>query len=100
MRPNLVLYLVPMAAPNIKPITYMKTRAAELVSSVNDTGNPVVITQNGEARAVVLDLRSYQRLQDALLMLKMIAQSNEDFRKGRWKTHQRVTAEMETRFRR
>ena len=47
-------------ATDIRPITYMKTRAAELVDSVADSGRTVVITQNGRARAVVVGAETYQ----------------------------------------
>ena len=68
---------------DIKPITYMKTRAAELLRRVDETRRPVVITQNGEAKGVVLDVASYEELRDATLMLKLVAQGDEDIRQGR-----------------
>ena len=68
---------------DIKPITYMKTRAAELLRTVGETRRPVVITQNGEAKGVVLDVTSYEELRDATMMLKLIAQGEEDVRRGR-----------------
>ena len=77
---------------DVKPITYMKTHAAELVAGVNENRNPVLITQSGKPRAVVMDVRSYERIQDALVLLKLISQSEEDIRKGRWVSQ----AEMET----
>lgn len=83
-----------MKPSDVKPITYMKTHAAELVSKVNEDRNPVVITQSGEPRAVVMDVRSYERMQDALVLLKLMSQSEEDIRKGRWVSQE----EMETEF--
>jgi prevent-host-death family protein len=83
-----------MRPSDVKPITYMKTHAAELVSKVNEDRNPVVITQSGEPRAVVMDVRSYERMQDALVLLKLMSQSEEDIRKGRWVSQE----EMETEF--
>ena len=59
---------------DIKPITYLKTRAAELINTISTRRSPVVITQNGEAKAVVQDIRSYERDRSALLMLKLLAQ--------------------------
>jgi PHD/YefM family antitoxin component YafN of YafNO toxin-antitoxin module len=49
-----------------------------------------VITQNGEPRAIVMDVASYQRLQDALILLKLIAQSEEALKRGRWSTHSQL----------
>jgi prevent-host-death family protein len=84
-----------MRAAAVKPITYMKTHSAELVAEVNKRRGPVVITQNGAPRAVLMDVDSYQRVQDALILLKLISQSEEDFKKGRWMTQ----AQMERKLR-
>ena len=59
-----------MKASNVKPITYMKTHSAELIKAVNENRSPVVITQNGHARAVVMDAASYEQMQDALILLR------------------------------
>jgi prevent-host-death family protein len=59
-----VLLYGPLKASQIKPITYMKTHSTELVRVVNETRSPVVITQNGLPRAVVMDAVSYEQMQD------------------------------------
>jgi prevent-host-death family protein len=59
-----VLLYGPLKASQIKPITYMKTHFTELVRVVNETRSPVVITQNGLPRAVVMDAVSYEQMQD------------------------------------
>lgn len=87
-----------MKASNIKPITYMKTHSAELVNAVNENRSPVVITQNGQARAVVMDAASYDQMQDALTLLKILSQSDAGYRKGHWKSQEDVEAEFEKRF--
>jgi prevent-host-death family protein len=87
-----------MKASNIKPITYMKTHAAELIRDVNETRSPIVITQNGEARAVVLDAASYDQMRDALILLKILSQSDAEYQKGNWKSQEEVEAELEKRF--
>jgi prevent-host-death family protein len=87
-----------MRASDIKPITYMKTHSAELVAAVNEKQSPVVITQNGEPRAVVMDVASYERMQETLALLKLIAQSEEARRKKRWLTQEQMEAEMHKRF--
>jgi prevent-host-death family protein len=73
-----------MRASDLKPITYMKTHSAELIDAVNEKRSPIVITQNGAPRAVMMDVESYERLQGTLTLLKLISQSGEDFRRGRW----------------
>ncbi len=81
-------------AEDIKPVTYMKTRAAELLRTVDETRRPVVITQNGEPKGVLLDVTSYQELRDATLMLKLIAQGEEDIRQGRTQPQAEVFAQL------
>lgn len=81
-------------AEDIKPITYMKTRAADLLRTVDETRRPVVITQNGEPKGVVLDVASYQELRDATMMLKLIAQGEADLQAGRVHRQADVFAEL------
>ena len=87
-----------MRASDVKPITYMKTHSAELIEAVNKKRSPVVITQNGAPRAVLMDVDSYERLQDTLILLKMISQSEEDFRKGRWISQTQMEREIRKRL--
>jgi len=87
-----------MRASDVKPITYMKTHSAELVADVNKRRSPVVITQYGEPRAVVVDIETYERTQDALMLLKLIAQSEEDLRKGKWLSQSQMEAELRKRL--
>ncbi|HLL00783.1 MAG TPA: type II toxin-antitoxin system Phd/YefM family antitoxin [Myxococcaceae bacterium] len=68
---------------DIKPVTYMKTRAAELLREVKRSRRPVVITQHGEAQAVVLDVATYEALRDATLLLQLTAQGEADVQAGR-----------------
>ncbi len=70
-------------AEDIKPITYMKTRSSELIKTVGENKRPIIITQNGEARAVLIDIDSYEKQKEALLLLKIIAQGEEDIKAGR-----------------
>jgi len=67
---------------DIKPSTYLKTNSAALIEGVNKKGRPVIITQNGEARAVVQDLRQYQEQKNALLLLKMVAIGESQIKHG------------------
>lgn len=67
---------------DIKPVTYMKTRSAELIKAVTSKGTPVIITQNGEAKVVVQDIRSFERDREALLLLKLLSQGVAQADKG------------------
>ena len=73
-----------MKAGNIRPITDLKNRTKELVREVSEGGQPIVITQNGKPKVVVMDVEQHDRLQDTLAMLKILAQSQESLtRTGR-----------------
>lgn len=67
---------------DIKPVSYLKLRPAELLQQVNETHRPIVITQNGEPRGVLQDAESYECMRNALSLLKLLAQSEEDIRRG------------------
>ena len=66
----------------VKPISYLKAHAAELIRDAAHTGNAVVITQNGEATAVLQDLQSYEETQESLALLKILAQSRHSAESG------------------
>jgi len=74
---------------DIKPISYLKAKTADVIKSVNDTQRTIFITQNGEAKAVVQDIRSYENTQNTLNLLKLIIQSENDI------TEDKVTAQDE-----
>ena len=65
---------------DIRPVTYLKSRAADLLIQLNKTHRPVVITQNGEAKAVIQDPESYERTKAAVAFLKLLVQGEEDIR--------------------
>ena len=57
----------------IKPISYLKASTADAVRAVTESGNPLFITQNGEAKIVVQDIRSYEQAQETMALLKILA---------------------------
>lgn len=67
----------------IKPISYVKAHMAQVIRDVAETGNPLVITQDGEAKAVLMDVREYDALQASLAMLKMLAVSAQEIQEGK-----------------
>jgi len=67
----------------IKPISYLKSKTADVINSVNETRQPIIITQNGEAKAIIQDIKSYENLRNSLSLLKLIIQSEEDIRNNR-----------------
>jgi prevent-host-death family protein len=68
---------------DIRPVTYLKSKAADLLDQLNKTHRPVVITQNGEARAVIQDPESYERTKAAVGLMKLLVQGEEAVRLGK-----------------
>ncbi len=67
----------------VKPISYLKANAAEVLSQLTELREPMVITQNGEARAVIQDVASYEETQELLALLKLLALGNQEVEDGR-----------------
>lgn len=67
---------------DIKPITYLKSRAADVLKHINETHRPMIITQNGEAKAVIQDPKSYEDMRNALSLLKLLSFAEEDIKNG------------------
>ena len=66
-------------------ISYIKTNAADMMNFVNDRKEPLVITQNGESRAVLIDVESYQEMKNAFNLLKIIQFSEQNMKSGKYK---------------
>ena len=66
----------------IKPISYLKAHAAEVVRTLGDRQEPLIITQNGEAKVVVQDIDSYERMQETVALLKILALGNRQIEAG------------------
>jgi prevent-host-death family protein len=80
---------------DIKPVTYLKARAADLLNQINETRRPVIITQNGEPRAVLQDPLSYENMRNAIGILKLVSEGETDIREGRSKPQDEVFDEIE-----
>ncbi|MEZ5499098.1 MAG: type II toxin-antitoxin system Phd/YefM family antitoxin [Steroidobacteraceae bacterium] len=82
----------------IKPISYLKANAAEILEVLADQRRPLVITQNGEAKAVLQDVVSYEQTQETLALLKILALGNQQLAQGHVKRFadvaKRVRAEI------
>jgi prevent-host-death family protein len=70
---------------SVKPLSYLKSHAAEALRTVRERQRTMVITQHGEAKAVLQDIVSYERLQESLALLKILAQTSKSVAKGRVK---------------
>jgi len=80
---------------DIKSVTYLKSRAADLLKQINETHRPVVITQNGEPRGVLQDPKSYENMRNAIGILKLLSQSEENIKNGRSKSQKSVFENIE-----
>jgi prevent-host-death family protein len=80
---------------DIKPVTYLKARASDLLRQINETHRPVVITQNGEPRAVLQDPESYENMRNAIGLLKLISIGEMDIKSGKSKTQEEVSTNIE-----
>jgi len=67
----------------IKPLSYLKARAPEVIRRLAKSREPMIITVNGEAKAVMQDIASYEESQEALALLKLLALSNKDVEAGK-----------------
>ena len=66
----------------IKPISYLKANAAEIMRQLTEQREPMIITQNGEARMVIQDVASYEETQETLALLKLLAFGNREIESG------------------
>ena len=82
----------------VKPISYLKANAAEVLAHLNEVREPMVITQNGEAKAVLQDVASYQETQETLALLKLLALGNRDVEAGRVKPVAGVVRQLRKRI--
>lgn len=79
----------------VKPISYLKANAAQVLTNLAEQREPLVITQNGEAKAVLQDVASFEETQETLAMLKILALGNQDVAAGKVK----AAADVVTRLR-
>jgi len=75
-------------AKDLKPISYVKAHTTEIVKYVEDSRTPVVITQNGEAKAVIIDIESYQKTINAITLAKLLSFGEKDIKDGNVVTHE------------
>jgi prevent-host-death family protein len=79
----------------IKPISYLKTNAARILREISENHSPMIITQNGEAKVVIQDIKEYEEMQESLALLKILAIGEESIKQGDYKTMEEVFEEMD-----
>jgi prevent-host-death family protein len=81
-------------AQQIKPISYLKSHAAEIIKDFATNPEPLIITQNGEAKMVVLDIQAYEQQQETMALLKLIAMGNKELAQGKFVESEDFFSEM------
>ncbi len=84
---------------SIKPISYVKAHAADIIRDMAESRTPIIITQNGEATAVLQDIASYEELQESLALLKILALSRKDVEEGRVKPAEQAFTDIKEKIR-
>jgi prevent-host-death family protein len=84
-----------MKFSNIQPISYLRTNTSDVVRLVQETQEPVAITMNGKVEAVVQDVLSYQKTQDQLTMLRLLAYGTKQIENGKVTDHDEFFAQLE-----
>ena len=80
---------------DIKSISYVKTHTAEVMKQVGEKNNPIVITQNGEAKAVLMDVKQYQNIVNAVNLMKILSIGEKDLKNGRIYTHEELQRKIQ-----
>jgi prevent-host-death family protein len=83
---------------DVKPISYIKTNAADMLDYINDHKNPIIVTQRGEARGVLLDVESYQNMVNALSIMKLLQVSEKSIQDGRVYDHEAVFSSLRAKI--
>ena len=83
---------------DIKSISYLKSRAADVLKQINDTHRPVIITQNGEPKAVLQDPESFENMRNAIGILKLVSQGEDDLKNGDISSQEEIFANIERKI--
>ncbi|TAN65326.1 MAG: type II toxin-antitoxin system Phd/YefM family antitoxin [Methylobacter sp.] len=80
---------------DIRPVSYLKSKSAEVLQQLNDTHRPIIITQNGEPKAVLQDPESYENMRNAIGLLKLLSLAEEEVRQGKTIEQEQVFQNIE-----
>ncbi|MDP3210649.1 type II toxin-antitoxin system Phd/YefM family antitoxin [Methylotenera sp.] len=80
---------------NVKPISYLKDNAEQIIKDITESREPLLITQNGESKLVVMDVKTYEDNIQTLLMLKILVMGQSQIKNGQFRSSDEVFAEME-----
>ena len=80
----------------IKPISYLKNHAAEMATTLAESGEPMLITQNGEARLVVMDVQAWEAQEQTMALLKILALGHRQIAQGQYRSAEDVFAGLDS----
>jgi len=83
----------------IKPISYLKAHASEIIRDVSDNHETMIITQNGEAKVILQDIKEYEKTEESLALLKMLVMSSKSLDEGKTKTVKKAFSDVRKRIR-
>ncbi len=79
----------------VKPISYLQSHTAEIAKEVSETGEPMVITQDGEARLIVMDIDAYEQREESMALLRLLALGQADITNGRFRDADAVFKDLD-----
>lgn len=79
---------------SVKPISYLKTHASEVIRDVSENYKTILITHNGEAKAILQDVKVYEKQQDAIDLLKILSLSNKSANDGKIKSFNKTFSDL------
>jgi prevent-host-death family protein len=80
---------------HVKPISYLKSHAAEIIKDLSESREPMLITQNGEAKLVVIDVKSYEEQMETFALLKILALGSREIERGEFTDVDEVFAALD-----
>jgi prevent-host-death family protein len=84
---------------SVKPISYLKAHASRLIRDLSDHQGTLIVTHNGQARAVLQDIHTFEQTQETLALLKILTRSQQNVRRGKVKSLDSTFASLERRIR-
>ena len=83
---------------DIKPISYLTSKTAQVINEANENKRVIIITQNGEAKVVIQDIKTYENMQNSINLLKLIVQSENDIENGDVLNQEEIFSNLEKKL--
>jgi prevent-host-death family protein len=83
---------------SIKPISYLKAHASEIIKDINQNHKTMIITQNGEAKVIIQDVKAYEEMRETVALLKILAMSSKSIKDGKIKKADKAFSDIENRI--